>query len=216
MTSLKFARWAALAGAGLMMSSVGAAAQEGMFMKDMLGTIGILPKERPSIEYRERAPLVLPPKMELREPKGRNSVKAANPQWPNDPEVVAERRREAEARIPVTETERRRLEQNPTLSVEEIRKGRRPGAEIPSSPVYRPGDSSRHGYWVSPDELTAKKSKNDEVAMDVGVEPTRRDLTEPPAGFRKATAPLKRDFEPIRREDEADPKVYNREQAARR
>lgn len=216
MNSLNFARWAALAGAGLLLSSAGAAAQEGVFMKDMLGTIGILPKERPAIEYRERPPLVLPPKMELREPAGRNSLKAANPQWPTDPEVVAERRREAEARIPVTETERRRLEKNPTLSVEEIRKGRKPGAEIPSEPVYRAGDNSRHGYWVSPAELTAKKTKDDEVAMDVGVEPERRDLTEPPTGFRKATAPLKRDFEPIRREDEADPKVYNREQAARR
>jgi hypothetical protein len=141
MRILAFARVAAFA-AGALAGAGGAAAQEGMFMKDLLGTMGIIPKERPPIEYRARAPLVLPPKMELREPADSRAVQAAHPQWPNDPDVLAARRREADARTPVTQTERRRLEQNPTLSIHEIRQGRRPGAEIPTAPVVRRGDNA--------------------------------------------------------------------------
>src|SRR5215211_3081179 len=131
MTILDFARFAALVGAATLVAATGASAQEGLFAKDLLGSVGIIPKERPRIDYRERAPLVLPPSMELRDPADPKALQAANPQWPSDPDVAAARRRDAEARTPVTQTERRRLEQNPTLSIEEIRGGRRAGAEVP-------------------------------------------------------------------------------------
>jgi hypothetical protein len=214
MRILAFARVAAFA-AGALACAGGAAAQEGMFMKDLLGTMGIIPKERPPIEYRERAPLVLPPKMELREPADSRAVQAAHPQWPNDPDVLAARRREADARTPVTQTERRRLEQNPTLSIHEIRQGRRPGAEIPTAPVVRRGDNARDALLVSPDELRAVKSKDD-AALSSLEEPDRGSLTEPPSGFRKPTQRMKPTFEVEHRVDEADPKAYWREQAARR
>jgi hypothetical protein len=216
MTISTVARAGALAAAALMASLTGAPAQEGVFMKDLLGSMGIIPKEKPPIEYRERAPLVLPPRMELREPTQRTAVQA-NPQWPNDPDVLAERRRQAEENMPVTQTERRRLEQNPTLSIHEIRAGRRPGAEIPTAPVVRRGDNQKDDFWVHPDRLRAEGKKDDDTVLQVGVEPERRELTQPPTGLRTATMPLKRDFEaPNHRDDEADPKVYLREQAARR
>lgn len=219
MKILKAARLGALLGASLLVSVPPAGAEEGVFMKDMLGTIGIIPKARPNIEYRERAPLVLPPRMDLREPARPGALQASNPQWPKDPDVAAARRLEAEARVPVTETERRRLEQNPTLSPTELSKGRRAPtkADVEASkiPVYRPGDNSKEGFWVPPDQLRAAK-KDDESILAVGVEPERRDLTEPPTGFRKATAPLTRDFAVEPKVDESDPKVFMREQAARR
>ena len=92
MKILDFARFAALFASATLLAATGASAQEGMFAKDLLGSVGIIPKERPRIDYRERAPLVLPPKMELRDPADPQALHAANPQWPNDPDVA---RREA-------------------------------------------------------------------------------------------------------------------------
>jgi hypothetical protein len=206
-------RLAAL-GAALTLAS-GASAQEGVFMKDFLGSIGVIPKERPPINYRERPPLVLPPKMELREPANPNAVQAANPQWPNDPDVAAARRREAEARLPVTQSEKRRLDQNATLSIHEIRQGRRPGAEVPNAPVVRRGDIARDALLVSPDELRATSSSKEATLSSLD-EPERSSLTEPPAGFRKPTERVKPTFEIEHRADEADPKAYWREQQQRR
>jgi hypothetical protein len=215
----RIARLGPLAGLSLLASLTGAGAQEGMFMKNILGEVGIIPKARPPINYRERAPLVLPPRTDLPEPAETAGLAAHDAQWPNDPDVRAAQRRAAEANIPVTQTERRRLEQNPTLSVEEIRAGRRPGAQVPTAPVVRPGDNSRDGYWVHPDQLRAQGRKDAQSeAVLAGVEPDRQTLTEPPTGFRRSAsgAPIKRDFEPIQRDDEADPKAYLRDQAKRR
>jgi hypothetical protein len=80
----------------------------------------------------------------------------------------------------------------------------------------RRGDNQRDDFWVHPDRLRSEGKKDDDTVLEVGVEPERRDLTQPPTGLRTATMPLKRDFEAPRREDDADPKAYWREQAARR
>jgi hypothetical protein len=215
MTILDLARLGALAGAAALALSTCAAAQEGMFAKDLFASMGLIPKERPNIDYRERAPLVLPPRMDLRDPADPKGVLAANPQWPNDPDVLAARRREADARTPVTETERRRLEKNPTLSIQDIRSGRRAGAGVSDEPVQRRGDNVRESTWVHPEQLRREGVKKDE-ALSSMEEPERRNLHEPPSGFRKPTMQVKRDFEVVRQEDEADPKVYMREQAKSR
>jgi hypothetical protein len=215
MRIIAFARLAALAAVAALASAGGAAAQEGMFMKDLLGSMGIIPKERPPINYRERAPLVLPPKVELPPPAEAGAVMAAHPQWPNDPDVVAARRAAADARAPITENEKRRsLGQNPTLSIHEIRAGRRAGAEIPNAPVETRLGNARDALLVSPNELRAK-SKDDAVFSSLD-EPDRQSLTEPPSGFRRPTMQVKRDFEIQHRTDDADPKAYWREQAQRR
>jgi hypothetical protein len=215
MRILAFARVAALAAAAALASPGGASAQEGVFMKDFLGSIGIIPKERPPIEYRERAPLVLPPQMELRAPADPRAIQASNPQWPSDPDVIAARRRAQEASLPVTQTEKRRLDQNPTLSIHEIRQGRRPGAEIPNAPVVRRGDNVRDALIVSPDEMRSQ-GRIDDTRLSSMEEPERGRLTEPPGGLRKPTQKVKATFEVEHRTDEADPKAYWREQAARR
>jgi hypothetical protein len=214
MTILDLARRCALIGAAALALTTGAAAQEGMFAKDLFASMGLIPKERPNIDYRERAPLVLPPRMELRDPADPKGVIAANPEWPNDPDVAAARRREADARTPVTETERRRVEKNPTLGIDAIRSGRRAGAQVPDGPVVRRGDNVRETTWVHPDQLRREGVK-EEPTFSSMEEPDRRNLHEPPAGFRKPTMKVKRDFEVVRAEDEADPKVYLREQAKR-
>src|ERR1700731_2337493 len=50
------------------------------------GDLGVQ-KDAPPIDYHERAPLVLPPKMELRKPIP--PVAERTQAWPQDPEIVA-------------------------------------------------------------------------------------------------------------------------------
>ena len=217
----RIAGFAAL-GAAMLVASVGAAgAQEGMFMKELLGSIGVIPDEKPRIVYRERAPLVVPPKAVLPPPID-TPVEARNPAWPKDPDIVERKSREARARLPAGTDERSRMlnENRVTLSVEEIRAGRRPGAGVPTTPELRPNENHRDAVWIDPTTLRNQRlnmgARDDEIAP--GAEPRRRSLTEPPTGFRAPSdkAAFKRDFEPVERKDEADPIGYIREQNNRR
>ncbi|MBV9076610.1 MAG: hypothetical protein JO048_03895 [Methylobacteriaceae bacterium] len=169
--------------------SVPARAEEGVLMKDLLGTMGIIPKERETIRYRERAPLVLPPKMDLRPPAPPESYASSNPQWPRDPDVVARQRRSAESRVPVTDSETRRMsERSARLSVDEMRAGRDPDADTAPIPGTHRGDSPRD---VLMNNTAPERSESTKTAAATD---TRRTLTDPPTGFRKPTgAPARLD-----------------------
>lgn len=208
--------WLALVGA-LAAPGSARAEEEGVFMKDILGTIGIIEKDKPPIQYRERAPLVVPPRLELREPVNASAIETRNPQWPNDPDMVEKRRRAADAKIPITEMERRRaLDDNPRMTTQELQAGRRPGAGVPTGPVVRHGDSSREDTWVNP-ELLRNQGKRSSEPLVAGVEPDRKSLSEPPSGLRKAApgAQIRRDYDPVDTSDVSDPKVYLRQQSTR-
>lgn len=170
-------------------------AEEGVLMKNLLGDMGIISKEKDPIRYRERAPLVLPPKMELREPAARESFASSNPQWPKDPDVVAQKRRLEANAVPVTESETRRMsERNSRLSIDEMRTGRSASAERGYPGTHR-GDNARDVLLLSPDEMRAKRSNDDEVKTADGT-PLRRTLTDPPSTFRKPTgAPARTDYQ---------------------
>ncbi|TGD96324.1 hypothetical protein [Methylobacterium nonmethylotrophicum] len=181
---------AAVTAAGLATSfaaSWGAHAQEGVAMKNALSSIGLIEPERPTITYRERAPLVLPPKMDkaaLPPPVDRGAVREANPQWPTDPETAARDRRAAEDRKPITRGYGGRMsDNNATLPIQEMRAGRREGASVPTEPTYKPGDNNRASFWLNPMELLAGKKDDDATVSDV--EPSRDILTDPPTGYRK-------------------------------
>jgi hypothetical protein len=168
-----------------------AEAQEGVAVKNLLGNMGIINPEKDPIRYRERAPLVLPPKMELRAPAGAESFASNNPQWPNDPDVAARKRRAAEERIPVTESEIRRMsENNPRLTTDEIRAGRNPNGPGPGR-----HKSDRDGVWMSPAEMQAGRSSEggDKTASAA---PVRRTLTDPPSVLRQSArgGEVNRDF----------------------
>jgi hypothetical protein len=168
-----------------------AQAQEGVAIKNLLGNMGLINSEKDPIRYRERAPLVLPPKMELRAPAGAESYASNNPQWPNDPDVMARKRRAAEERIPVTESEIRRMsDNNPRLSIDEIRAGRNPNGPGPGS-----HKSDRDGVWIPPSELMAgpKTQEGEKVATAA---PVRRTLTDPPSVLRQSARgkEVQRDF----------------------
>ena len=168
-----------------------AQAQEGLAMKSVLGKMGIIPEEKDPIRYRERAPLVLPPKgTDLREPLAPADY-ASNPQWPNDPDVVERRRRDAESRRPATESELYRMsERNPRLSPEEMRTGRTASANAGGAraPGYARGDDARDQLYLSPDQLRAGRKTGEDEDGAAPAEPRRRTLAEPPSGMRRSAS----------------------------
>jgi len=173
----------------LLVAASGASAQEGEVMKGLLGSIGIIPKEKPPINYNERAPLVLPPKMELRAPAPARSAEA-NANWPKDPDVMAARKAAAEARTPYTNTELYKHSKSGPLSPEEMRAGRNPNNYISGAPPVPTGGQSDNAK-LSPEELRSFKVGDDVKLAGDGLE--RRYLSDPPAPLLKAqgNAPLK-------------------------
>jgi hypothetical protein len=197
----------------------GARAEEGAFMKKALSSIGLVEPDRAPITYRERAPLVLPPKTgaaALPPPVARSAVRDEAPSWPTDPEAKARARRSAEEAKPrgMHGEGGRMSDNNMTLPVQEMRAGRRDGSgATPSEPVYKPGDNVREATWVNPFDLF--KGKKDDTANLPDVEPDREALTEPPTGYRappngKLVRAPSGPKGMISDREEADPGVYLR------
>ncbi|HEX2554161.1 MAG TPA: hypothetical protein VHL98_10685 [Microvirga sp.] len=190
--------------AALLVAASGASAQEeGVAMKSILGSMGIIPKDRPPIEYRERAPLVVPPKLELRAPLDHGSVETRVPNWPKDPDVVARQRDAADSRKAVRENSR--------LSPDEIQSGRR--AQTAGRPIERPTEKST----LTPDELRSMDPRTSTKPVLAGVEPERRSLTEPPSGYRKpaSNAPMRASADPVEHDPDS-PGAFQREMERRR
>jgi len=159
------------------------------FMKDLgLSRIG-----DGQIEYRERAPLVVPPSRELPPPRDEAEVAAKTPAWPKDPDV-ARRKQDLAA-------EKAKLKGN--LSVEEQMRALRPdeldkpGAGEKKSADAKgagksPEDTSRP---LMPSDLGTKTEKifgsiwstltpaKPEAAPFTG-EPPREAMTAPPSGYQ--------------------------------
>jgi len=202
--------------AGLLVSGAARAQQQrGELMRDTLSTLGLIEKEQPAINYHERAPLVMPPKLDgksLPPPRPR----AASPQWPKEPEVLQRERDEAERRLPRgNQMQGRYNDNNATASIDEMRAGRRAGAQIPTENERKPGDNNRDSFWVNPFELM--KGVGQEKTEPSIAEPSRDTLTDPPTGYRKAPRKVvTTNSDPInnasREREEADPGVYLRSQ----
>jgi hypothetical protein len=166
---------------------------EAQIVDGLLGFLGVH-DEKPEVEYRERAPLVVPPKNALRPPQ--ESASAKHAAWPKDPDVQRRKAAAATARMPVTETEEYKRQMNPHLPIDQMRAGRKAGAGIPNEPAPVFGDNSREANWIHPDNLRAMHAKAQQaggnngptVACDGREEAPRRYLTEPPTGLRKCVA----------------------------
>ncbi|CAO4166647.1 hypothetical protein [Methylorubrum populi] len=210
-------------GAALLPCLAGAARAEGEFMRDTLSNLGLIEPDRPSITYRERAPLAMPPKLGGKEdltaglpvPRARQ----ADPAWPKDPEVIQRERAAVEAKKPIVRGAQGRMnDNNETLSVYEMDAGRRAGAGALTGPAGRPGDGdTRDSTWLNPFELLKGTPDKTEPSL---VEPDRDTLTDPPTGYRKAPVKVAKPQGgpvggPISDREEADPRAYMRAQSAR-
>lgn len=152
--------------------------------------LGLTSEQKDEIEYRERAPLVLPKDYKLSQPEAPVEQRVSN--WPRDPDVLSKRRAAAEARKPrqVDDGVYGDSRQGAPLSGREMRSyGRLANGEPrPAVPEPVKGDSSRE-EWIRPDLLTSMRTTDvDGDKLQPGTEPERKALTDPPVGLRMPSA----------------------------
>lgn len=215
MSRMKAIRLTIGAGALLLAALSGAQAQEeeGVAAKSILGALGIIPKDRPQIDYRERAPLVLPPKTDLPQPVDSAAIETRVANWPKDPDVASRRKADSEARKGWHQTELYKNSEGRRLSIEEVRAGRNPNArfEPTSANAERRSDMSR----MSPDELRSFDRQEAPVLASGGLE--RRYISDPPQSLLQAAGgkQLKATQEPKAPGDPDSPHAFIRQQQQR-
>ncbi|MGQ3670985.1 hypothetical protein ACT6QG_01125 [Xanthobacter sp. TB0136] len=153
-------------------------------MRSMMDLFGLSDDEpKPEIDYRERAPLVVPPGTLENLPTPQESAHKQNPAWPKDPDVARRAREAAEANKPI-----KRDDPGRHLLPSELNKGRTqsgllgnlfkgggqaPG-EDPDNPRRMLPSQLGFGSWLTP-------NKQEPIAFTG--EPERHTLTQPPPGY---------------------------------
>ncbi|MDX7952532.1 hypothetical protein P7D22_15285 [Lichenihabitans sp. Uapishka_5] len=160
----------------------------------VVGAIGITKSDpTPEIDYRERAPLVLPPRMDLPRP----SAEIAHPaSWPTDPDVTRRNRAAADGRAPMANILGNTRD---TLNKDEMMSGRSSGEpEAVRARNCGQDGNNRACLMMTPEQLQAESdhyersnpdTKRDKV--EAGVEPDRVYLTQPPKGYLKTSKTVK-------------------------
>jgi hypothetical protein len=179
-------------------------------LNSVLGFIGMqFDKDKEDIDYRARAPLVVPPRLDLPPPK----QVAHNADWPKDPSVEERRHAAAAAQRPAPQiTPNTRVE----MSAAELQGAR---SELPKD---GPSSDCQAGAGTpvclySPWEILKsvtglESSKTNKVEVGDS-EPGRTYLTEPPSGYRKPTGTATATIDaPRDAPDAADPQAYIRSQ----
>jgi hypothetical protein len=151
--------------------------------KIMKAILGI--NDGDSIDYRERAPLVVPPSMNLVPPE---QSKINNPAWPKDADVQERKKKKAAAKQPRRdpELEARPLtpaELNPGGMVGRRGSGADPnGSANPELEGQRPLRPNELGYKGGLFDSIFRDNSKPESAVFAG-EPARSTLTDPPPGY---------------------------------
>jgi hypothetical protein len=178
-------------GIGLVMSANAARAEddeddstfEEKIIKQIMTGLGGTNMENTGIEYRERSPLVVPPKIDL-PPPATAAVEAPVPNWPKDPEV--KRRKEAKAARAKDNKDPR--EASRVLTPSELAVGKTAagkgsaGPDLPGNPGATAILSPSQLGWEGGLKGMFGGSKT-ETAPFKG-EPTRDTLTMPPPGYQ--------------------------------
>ncbi len=162
-----------------------AAPARAQVMDSLLSAIGLKPtEEAPEIDYRERAPLVVPPQMKLRPPEAPPSERSS--QWPTDPDVARRAAEAKAARIPRPNARESDIGQGKLMRPGDVPGGRTPRSTGPQEPAPHDMERTLSGSgWVHPDKLRSMGVQSrPETALVAGQEPPRRYLTDPPTGLR--------------------------------
>ncbi|MBH5398565.1 hypothetical protein HZZ13_12300 [Bradyrhizobium sp. CNPSo 4010] len=182
-------------GIGLVMSSGAARAAddddddmtfEEKLIDNLMTGLGAKSMEKPGIEYRERSPLVVPPKLDLPPPAATEA--AAAPNWPKDPDE--KRRKEAIAQRKKSGNKAAEYWKNAQpLSPAELNAHRTAAAEKTSNDPVQPGTNTANPT-LSPAQLGYtgglwKLFKGNEAeSKPFTSEPPRQSLVEPPPGYQ--------------------------------
>ena len=160
---------------------------EEKLIENIMGGLGAKSMEKPGIDYRERSPLVVPPKLDLPPPAA--AANASAPNWPKDPDE--KRRREA-----VAQRKKANTKVNPyggpdnarLLTPSELNAGRTDAKPVDAKDSSVPG--SGNNLLMSPSQLGYSggilgffKGNSNEQAEFKG-EPPRSSLVEPPPGYQ--------------------------------
>lgn len=146
----------------------------------MLGIFGLQSsKDQDAIDYRSRAPLVVPPRKDLPPPK----APVHDPSWPDDADAAAQRRALLDSRRPAPQS----TAKGETSQTDQ--------GNVPVPVEGTPDECEAGGGtlclatpWKFVKRMvTGFKPEN----VQLGPEPDRKYLVEPPPGYRKATATAK-------------------------
>lgn len=177
---------------GLLLAASPAFAQEGMLFQNLVKGMGLFGTDKEDIEYKQRAPLVVPPSSALPKPQEAGANRSAA--WPDDPDVARRRAERDSANILFSSTEAYRANTKPLMSQEELRRGRVTGRT--NGPEGIVPDHNNYNNQIEPirigREMAARQAQTDVSNLAYGSEPARRYLHEPPTGYRRpaGTAPL--------------------------
>jgi len=157
---------------------------EEKIIEGIMRGIGGTNMENRGIEYRERSPLVVPPKLDL-PPPSTATVEAKAPNWPKDPD---EQRRKAAIAARKKDNKDPR-EASRILTPAELAVGKTAAPSRKDNDPIQPGTSNTNPI-LSPSELGYKGGfsglfggNKTETAPFKG-EPTRESLTQPPPGYQ--------------------------------
>jgi len=136
------------------------------------------------IDYRERSPLVVPPKLDLPPPATAAQVNAPN--WPKDPDERRRKEAIAQRKKAVKATENWQAAQ--PLTPAEMRAGQTAAPERTNSDPIQPGTNANPS--LSPAQLGFTgglwnmMTNNKGESKQFTTEPPRQSLTEPPPGYQ--------------------------------
>ncbi|MGJ4890103.1 hypothetical protein [Bradyrhizobium sp. HKCCYLR20261] len=180
---------AVVLGIGVIMATGAARAQEDeeddktfeeKIIDNVMRGLGGTNMETPTINYRERSPLVVPPKLDL--PPPASAAQATAPNWPKDPDEQ-QRRAAAAAR---KKDNKDPVAASRPLTPAEMRAGRTASAK--STEPIQPGVSNNP--MMSPSQLGFKGGLfgmfkgTDTETKQFTSEPQRESLTQPPPGYQ--------------------------------
>ena len=141
-------------------------------VKAVMAGLGAIDPHEKQIEYRPRAPLVVPPKRELRAPVDPGSTTPAS--FPRNPEDVAEEHRKAAMENDVDPSKSGRI-----MTPDELARYAIPGAG--QGRVY----DDNPGRRLSPEVMAGQAQVNAEAIKRAENPTGRRSLIEPPDTYRK-------------------------------
>jgi len=153
--------------------------------------MGATNMENSDIDYRERSPLVVPPKLDLPPPASAAAEKPA-PNWPNDPDqarrkaAIAQRKKDKNDHRDASAVSRDAAR---PVSPSELNVARtKPDSDVGSSDSLKPGDTGANP--LSPSQLGFNSSfsnlfhGNTTESTEFKQEPPRESLIQPPAGYQ--------------------------------